>query len=1319
MVALITSNRTSNSDNETGYKDYFIDDDEEILLTLTLNPNDIIASSGEETLRHLAIRFYEDHCIQELECHNETVWDDWCNKVQQSMDITISCSKDADIWERFSNGSSMLNAPVPPVLESEYGKYHLDAVSSILSISRTQAIQLTIATMRSLHSSVSFYNLPTIQDNNSSTFQSLIGTRAFLNKLIEYYYRQRLARVSVIAECLRLEQPKNDDDQSNNIDNTITSSLDMLDQLWKINGHNRGLFRLLLLDCCQPETSLSYVAMLPAEKLRGCSAPGYTDDRDSWKLFMRERIDQKRSHIKRTRLEVLEAILALLYERIENGIHREDFAILLMAFKMQNYFKATKDDDNSVLSKSLSKRMPYLAGLAIIESISLWRTMESPENQQNNWVSNHPLLLAENSRDTELELKNIASFIDESCMTEQVAENPEAIALLSYGLLLRSAGNSCEQNSVWYELSEIGTNMFVKANSTFDTFSYLYSVMEHLIVPTTLPSPWMTSGLRIQHEFHYMIIAKELHELQMNYETKDDSSNELSASSLLYANIGKELLTATIHSYKTKMFPEQYIPDQGNLKLFSSLVFVIFRQSPILCKPVWEEISSRNKGTLPLALLVNGANRLANHGVSSKMSDEESMMCIMPMIQIFAALAIDPKTTEWILSNLPAGVFHFTLNVLVSRSSNRNHSLEFLQCRKVVLQSLASITVAGDSSICRDAIRRSLRGTDEHAKTSGVQNLLQIAMVVSQEDENASHIFDILSVLLIDAPIDWIRDLLLHWKHIQNSPIVWESLFTRENKTLLSLMNLMNDIIKEGCAVISAMSVTDSVAVEVLEVVRLCVQNASSLLLSASTNAFLTGGETLSYCAAEMAITCIASTLVSLRPVIELHKSENVRQVALDILYNVIYSLGTREGLGEAVFMFAVAPVYLSMAIHVESTVKDADLLRLTRANNENVAMQYENMELYGNYSKLPSQIKKMVPEICVQFVSNLTVNDFDFDAIRTCGWLHSDDDPDSCLRAAYNALRLMNTWSRSIPVMVHFADQASQSFKDIGMLSPHVFLSATARRPNMDGKSSQIFSAMVGSNCSLLTTYLVKVNRVSIGSLALEASKFFSSCFEHKRLEGSLTIYDIREPMLRNQHDSTVFREAVQRCLFDLNIPDNDCMLLPLEKSNIAVGLSCLHTLDSFFNMSVLSASKTFNLQDGVLVSFLLNQVKQLSSAFQSHRMLEILSIGRESLCLFYTLKAGTSALNILRMIWKQEKKTSESSKYQSSSYESHFSKNSSEILQTVAMIAFGKATQTVFAVAKDPNPEFDVYKTLLLDVMATARKSNPRFVIECNAAF
>jgi hypothetical protein len=1299
---------------------FFIDDDEEILSLLISKQEHEISV---DMLRSFAARFWEDNTPTSLSSTNtlgtgvitnqqqQSGWTDWLRSVN-SLGFLINWSEaDAQAVISSSSESLLPSTPLPAALETDQGRLHLEATASILSISKMKAVQVTLAYIRSATITVSIGNQPT-NFEKSIQLQSLLGTRSLVYRVTEYYYKQQLARVSVISECLRLEQQlENENTIVHDVTNSIgpiVAILDSLDGMSKLHDKDRGLFQILLTIIYQPDAHLSLTQLLPAEKLQGSSkgtlygvgknySGADTFERAEWKEFMKDAIHQKNLYSQRKRVEALEALLVLLYNRIVGGVNRLDFVILIAAFDAQKFLQSAGNENLSPpdTCDKTSVRINNLIALIFVESMSLWRTFDhSSAMHDTTWVANHPLFdqSSSNIGRVKEELETIANYLDRTCSVKGSTDPPQSLALLAYGILLHCAG---ETEDLWSSLSNTGMTLALKANSEFDAFSYFHSVMNNLVLPA--PTLAITSVASIY--LPYLLDATN----ETHVDIKHCQSSELSATSLAYASIGRELLISAIHSFRSSLLPDCLIPDRENIKLLASLVTSIFRNSSMLCERFWDEWDTYLQSNIstPLCALVAGARKLASAEVSGRMSDEESVLAVMPFLQIAASLAYSPETVEIIIGMLPDGMIRFILHILSSRSYFLNQADEHLRCCESILTSLSTLAEVGVSPKCRSSLRSAIHGSDNMTQhNSGLQSLIRLVAAMSPSDSKVStRIFTLISNLLVDASLDWIFDVVSGLKLLQDSTDVWQNLFRRDDISVRSIVTLINGIVLQSCTIIISSTCVTENAIAILAFIRVCAQTLNSLLLSSlsTTSVRLSTGVQLSYGSAAITLECLMNILMSLKPITQVHPSFDVRNAALEINDMMIHTLASRNGLGNAIFLYATAPVSLSLTARLDRIARDADIMSRTTEREEKNDFALNTTLLINDKH---SSFSHALPLLRSEIVSSEDFNEIDFDAIISHGWItENDDDAQSCLRAAFSAVRLLNCWAECVDTMMNSKELSCADRDGMILSSPLAFLSQAATLPaELISDMSLAFrcSSIDVSIFSLLCIYLKSKDNED-GSFAplvvIEVFEFLTTCLIHGKKQLSTRTEVSDDPLFRALYKSRVFVDILRNRLVDSDVVvENPSMA---EKLKAEVTLRIFRLLPVYFDCHPIFASKALRLQDGVFMKILSDGLRNVSLNDKETNQYAT------TWCNLCRLRVANGCLQVLRHVWKYARSRSDAG----SDDWQRFIRDNSTMISVITSLVFQKTD--IWRAQSDFDWLATQSRSLVLSIRSLCRKS------------
>eukprot|EP00804_Cyclotella_cryptica_P013309 CCRYP_019813-RB/>CCRYP_019813-RB protein AED:0.01 eAED:0.01 QI:366/1/1/1/1/1/3/407/2502 len=240
---------------------------------------------------------------------------------------------------RIENGATISTAAgeaasrLPPAFQTSEGKSHLRALMDRLGVGRERAVQLTFGTLRSLleHDAGEHESGVGLDDDERERFlRSLLGTRRLFDQAVSRFRRQFVERLRIFVECLRLDQEvrASADAGGHGVatqsGRDIARFLDSIDARTSINGKKRGLLQFLFCLAAAPLPQ-GFGANLPysVSKLRTnniISGAGMVVDQAG---------DYDEIVAMTVRKEAVEALLLLLYDRIEGGVQRLDLYLLL------------------------------------------------------------------------------------------------------------------------------------------------------------------------------------------------------------------------------------------------------------------------------------------------------------------------------------------------------------------------------------------------------------------------------------------------------------------------------------------------------------------------------------------------------------------------------------------------------------------------------------------------------------------------------------------------------------------------------------------------------------------------------------------------------------------------------------------------------------------------------------------------------------------------------------------------------------------------------------------------------------------------------
>ena len=700
-------------------------------------------------------------------------------------------------------------ALVPPGFDTDEGKAHLRAVSQLLGLSANDAARITLSALAA-HRSLGTNSTTTTTSTSSldDDPRHWIGSRALLEMVLEYGYTQRTARLQLVAECLRLEQQQPQDSSNNDNENKnddVWRDEVLVPVLQQVDGNltvqdpfeekalprHRGLFRLCVSLATQPLTipwtrqQLDVCRILTETTSSSSSSVEGTlfsqsssSQTASWDAYVHRLMRNKLVAIAHERLQALEALVALLYARMDGGVRRSDYALLIRALQSANHFYTNTTKTTSATTTTIAaaaaasspfdaQRLQCLAGLLCIEGTGLWRVADTPPEDSAvgaaQWVEQHPLLLGllvdrrsggTGAEQVETELEAILTLlrqlgrqvsVRQQSHPEQLdssAVAPEGLALFSFGLLLSSAHRdllASEQygsnaSAYWQTFQDSGSELSRYANDVCQALEYIDVVMNCLVdVPSFVVTRKTSNSLEpLLHDVEFDSPVKVPRRHDDDERMADDdggeadgAERELNGPSLIYASIGRELLVAMVVVYRDTILSVHHPGALDNLRMLSQLSTHLFCNSPTLCIPFWDDWYTYHAGSptpeadannmsLPLCSLLDSASYFAKAAVSSSQPPVQVLEAAIPLLKLVSCLAYDATIAKFVLTQV---LPPNTIHTALEACSSLSRSDSSADLIVEVLASVTLLAQVGNSKTTRQELRSSMDDMSNHSST--------------------------------------------------------------------------------------------------------------------------------------------------------------------------------------------------------------------------------------------------------------------------------------------------------------------------------------------------------------------------------------------------------------------------------------------------------------------------------------------------------------------------------------------------------------------------------------------------------------------------
>jgi len=1056
-------------------------------------PNDFSSDSDEETwkmlassnvvdglgdrLTDLALRFEED-------CDSTTFWENLTNEMKRK-GFPFSSAAPGRISNSTPKGSK--NKPVV-ALESAAGKHHIEAVMALLQISYDRAIQITMESLGSI-------------DSGGTFFQTMLGGRQLLWKTLLHEQKQRLARLGVVTELLRVEQ-----DPDALIGSHVKTFLNSLDGLYcDDEDRHRGLFRHLLTIACRPILTTTREQLSPTRSLRATMVGG-TDSRPTtqslssgqeWNSFCVSIVEELRMQQMRERKEALEALLILLYDRMKDGVRRADYVALLLAFRSQGFFLNASSSSGG--PKDLALRLTQLTGLICAECMALWRTLDS----SSTWISLHPLLLGLSSDSTTAKeeidtIRNLLSdYVQESLNGGRNGIHPESLGMLGFGLLLQLAckglnvSNSMMEgdDNIFFTLNTNAMEMVQIANDQCGAFDYLHSILDH-IAPTTTTDEEEHS---VPHECIYdWQFSDRKDGLLLNDTTE---SQNTASDATAYTSIVREVLAASITAYGGTVLAVDQSNSLENIGMLCSLGSKIFQNSPSLCQQFWSdwEIYSTDASTVfPMCALLDASYQMTTTAFQiddqGRISPQIFVQAVAPFFHLLSSLSHNSGTVDSIIASFPSGLLRRALLCCRLPPSSVNPlSQEFRTSRIHLLSALGRLSRFGNSSSALVDFRASLEETDNFV--DGPRVLSRLIAGDQNDTEIVDHVLTVMAHLLDGAPTEWAAMLA---GEIMNAPRDSQSIslarcFAHHTSTIHGASLVLAQLIEHMTAIVFSDTVNNNDTVSFLHGLESTIHAGAGAL--ASSLYAMTNDSSPPFGTAQCLLQSISKCLKVIRTVIQLHDSPEVRTSGVKVRDAIIERLGTSTGIGQAIMYYATAPVSLTLAIKLQEAVDDESIMLQDSAENDydpGAVSKYGAWHSYLSHRQRGKSSQEVISRYLVDIAAKLTSDDIDLDGISARGWAGSQQGK-AIIDASFSSMTLLSQWASHVDdiVSTHYDDLRSEPrpFKGKAMeivqgFSPFGLLSSMATVPvpcQNVGTMVSFWDSACLSNMELLLPYLTR----------------------------------------------------------------------------------------------------------------------------------------------------------------------------------------------------------------------------------------------------
>eukprot|EP00980_Cylindrotheca_fusiformis_P027194 scaffold19324_cov152-Cylindrotheca_fusiformis.AAC.9 len=1126
---------------------------------------------------------------------------------------------------------------------TEAGKQHIQATCALLKLSEDRAMQVTRGALYKLY-------------DGDIQLPGLLGTKDLLIKTTLFHFQQRIARLQLLTECLQMEQ-----DPENYLAEDVAKVLDAIDSRFQEQARYRGLFRKLLTIACMPAILPTRDQLAPSHALSrptiartlhdSFATTTITTDAALNKTIMEETKSQTLSE----RTQAMEALLVLLYHRINGGVRRNDLCVILQAFQVS---------DNIIFYGE--RRLAQLAGLVCAESMQLWRAFETDEDPGVGWAAKHPLLLGVTSSDhtTQVELEALKTvLLDGGFQQGETPQGPQSLALLSFGLLLRLAPDclagsdaNVQQDAYWRSFSKTGMEIATLANEW--AFDYLLHSIEDLCQGSTCDRRGTsgTTALPKSSAVHDRFYDWQLAHTRSNPLLLGGVPEEEAADVVLYTSIAKEVLAASVAAFPSVLSLEADATD--NIGVLCNLAAAIYQSNPPLSDEFWnswQSFISPNppSAPLPMCSLMEASHRLATAALEAyrqrRMNKNMFIPAVAPFYSLLASLCHSPDVVQATIGILPSGMVRTTL-LACQLPVGVSGSDEYNQGRVFILNALATLAKAGSSSSdCLESLRLSLE--DPHQTNQVIVDgprVLALIIYSTMEATATDPVLRLMAHLLDGAPQRWALDLARQFISSQGKQSVLTQFLAPGMHTTHATALVLAELIEHLTAVVFCTSFSDNDAVIFLHVLAEGVLACGTALVPClATSSSAIGQPPIAFETAQTILQSFANFLRLIRTVIELHNTPRVCATAVEVRDALVNTLATSAGLGEVIVYFAGAPISLTLAGQISDALDDG-YLKPTAADTDD-----SNRKKYGAWQSVrmeDSQLNSsdgLLRKLLIDSISDIGVDDVDLEGIQQRGWTEGSDKL-APLNAAWSAIRLLSMWALHVEDIVksHVDDSGAPleglAKELIGRLSPQGLLSSLAPSPLPCRQNSSLLTAWQSagiSNFEMLLPYVSVINENSSFSTEIPSSvtlDFLHTCLVHVKScrMGSDADTSLIHRVYRSSRLSKLLAESIERAVSLSTKAELECH----EKTDIINGLLSFRLLCICVEASPTVADKTLQLESDSIIPTLIRVASNASD------LLNIESNGSDGVfkdeAAIVRMRLATGAISVLAALWTTARK-------------------------------------------------------------------------------
>ena len=675
-----------------------------------------------------------------------------------------------------------------------------------------------------------------------------------------------------------------------------------------------------------------------------------------------------------------------------------------------------------------------------------------------------------------------------------------------------------------------------------------------------------------------------------NVEEEDLLIND--AASIVYASIAREILTATIRSFREALLSlTSRTSAVENIGMLADLASVIYRNSKILCESFWldwEEFCQQGssdddamnddnnnkeelKGGEPLCYLLDAAHTLAvstlgelksQQGQQQQQQQQQAVIHYLKPLSTFLNLIISlcatPSMVRSILTSdfLPDGLIGSALSVVAALApllSSLNESStghegvsseerSTVQYATTIIQSISTLANLGGKD-ATDWVRKSLSGGPRMISNIAREVLPRTQSTLEGEcTDLAASALNLLVDLLVDADVDFQVETCNCFLPISTggfgggdkmSGFAQFVVTGGGGEITLSVISILNSLSVNLTRNVfdSRVVSSSSMALVIIETIGSGVMVALEVLSSLASSGEVTFPTSkVQIATAHAILSSVTATLISLKQVLYLHEDDNVRSLALSVRNDIVSALSSSTPLGQVIAFLSSTPISLLLMKSASSSRNLAAVIDSASAVQHEKKKQ--NGSSYGPWGKFVTPKRASQRRATAKKQGNANTNMLDNLAAE------EEDGHSELYNVVTMALSLLLVWGENAEDIAATLSEESPDQNVLLQASPCTLLLSKASPSSLVPQAATAMSSV--ANLNLISHLVSSSEDVLVGGAksdaALLSSKVIKLCLRHSTVasDPSIGLSTFRAALGGGRHMFNVLLDAVEKIVGD-----------------------------------------------------------------------------------------------------------------------------------------------------------------------------------------